>query len=57
MKDEYDLKEVMNCVYRVRNNLFHGRKLPGNLEDKRLVEDSYVVVSNLMRIESFLSEV
>ena len=57
IRDEYDLKEVMNCVYRVRNNLFHGRKLPGNLEDKRLVEAGYVIVFNLMLIEPFLSEV
>lgn len=56
ISNERDLKEVMKSVYRVRNNLFHGRKSPGNLEDIRLVEASYVIVSSLMLIEPFLNE-
>lgn len=56
IRNERALKEVMNSVYRVRNNLFHGRKWPGNLEDISLVEASYVIVSKLMLIEPFLNE-
>lgn len=56
IRDENNLKEVLSTVRKVRNNLFHGKKLPGNLEDESLVRASYVIVSKLMLIESFLNE-
>jgi len=43
-----NLNEVLSCVYQVRCNLFHGGKAPGNPRDERLVEASYIIVSNLI---------
>ncbi len=57
IKDENNLGQVLSAVRKVRNNLFHGRKLPGNLEDESLVRASYVIVAELMLIEPFLNEV
>jgi hypothetical protein len=48
IRDENNLKQVLSTVRKVHNNLFHGRKLPGNLEDESLVRASYVIVSKLM---------
>jgi hypothetical protein len=38
------LLEVFNCVYEVRNNLFHGGKVPDNARDQSLSESSRVIV-------------
>jgi hypothetical protein len=40
-----DLSEVLNCVYRVRCNLFHGGKIPTDVRDKTLVEAAHVITS------------
>lgn len=47
--DPQDLQGVIGVVYRVRCNLFHGRKVPSNLRDCNLVEACHVIVSQLMR--------
>ena len=47
--DIQDLQGVVRLVYRVRCNLFHGRKVPSNLRDHKLVEASHIIVSELMR--------
>lgn len=54
--DENERSQVLSTVRKVRNNLFHGRKFPGNLEDESLVTASYVIISKLMLIETFLNE-
>ncbi len=56
IRDENSLKQVLSTIQKVRNNLFHGRKLPGNLEGESLVRASYVIVSELMLMENFLNE-
>lgn len=53
-KFDDDLERVLQGARKVRNNLFHGKKLPGNLEDKGLVQSSYRVVSRIMSQESLL---
>ena len=52
IRDERNLGEVAECLYEVRCNLFHGRKMPKNPRDERLVEASCKVVSRL--IEAYL---
>ena len=47
-EDEKDLGQVIELVYRVRCNLFHGRKVPSNLRDRRVVEAARVIVAELM---------
>jgi hypothetical protein len=54
LEDEQELKDVLLCVYKVRNNLFHARKLHGNLLDEELVRASHKILSELMLAESFL---
>ncbi len=48
LEDEEDLGQVIELVYRVRCNLFHGRKVPSNLRDRRVVEAARVIVAELM---------
>lgn len=48
LEDEKDLGQVIALVYRVRCNLFHGRKVPSNLRDRRVVEAARVIVAELM---------
>ncbi len=55
VRNERSLKAVLNATRKIRNNLFHGKKLPGNLEDEGLVEAGYVVLSKLMLIEPYLN--
>jgi hypothetical protein len=47
--DPNDLRQVVLLVYRVRCNLFHGRKAPSNPRDLLLVKAAHVIVSELMR--------
>jgi len=42
------LRHVMQCVYQVRNNLFHAGKPPGNPRDESLVQSAYIIVSRLI---------
>jgi len=46
------LKDLLNCVYQIRCNLFHGGKQPDDVRDATLVEAGYTVISKL--IEAFL---
>lgn len=49
-----NLNEVLNCVYQVRCNLFHGGKPPENPRDRELVSCSYTIISKL--IQPFLNQ-
>jgi hypothetical protein len=44
-----DLEQVLLCVYQVRNNLFHGGKMPRSGRDERLVQVSFTVISKLLK--------
>ena len=48
IQDERNVLEVLQSVYQVRCNLFHGGKLPGNVRDERLVDAAYAVTSLLI---------
>lgn len=43
------LTSVVNCLYQVRCNLFHGVKMPEDPRDERLVAASYTIVSQLIK--------
>lgn len=43
-----DLQQVINSVYLVRCNLFHGRKVPDNLLDRELIAAAHVIVEKLL---------
>lgn len=49
--DLFDTKTIFKQVYKVRCNLFHGEKLPKNPRDYSLVENAYLIVSNVVNIE------
>ena len=50
-RDLFDTKTIFKQVYKVRCNLFHGGKLPKNPRDYSLVENAYIIVSNVVNIE------
>jgi len=45
---ESDLFSVALCLYQVRNNLFHGGKMPDNPRDETVVNASYIILSKLI---------
>ncbi len=49
IRDKDNLTQIASCVYQVRNNLFHGGKMPGNPRDERLADAGYVIVSRLIK--------
>jgi hypothetical protein len=40
---------VARCLYQVRNNLFHGGKMPDNPRDETVVHASYSISSKLIQ--------
>lgn len=48
VSNPYNLTTVAKAVYKVRCNLFHGGKMPGNSRDERLVSASYTIISKLI---------
>ena len=50
-RDLFDTQTIFKQVYKVRCNLFHGGKLPKNPRDYSLVENAYIIVSNVVNIE------
>lgn len=52
--DERDLSNVLDAVYQVRCNLFHGRKSPRDLRDHRVIEAARIITYRL--VDGLLSE-
>ncbi len=48
IRDETDWENLVEYWYRVRNNLFHGRKAPEFIRDRNLVEFAYRTLAPLM---------
>jgi hypothetical protein len=59
--DSYPCDEVLNAVYQVRCNLFHGHKSPTDLRDLRLVQAAGTIVAwildELLGVERIWAEV
>jgi len=49
--DSTSLREVMDAVYTVRNNLFHGGKSPTNYRDQNLVRACFYITQCLVEYE------
>jgi len=45
IKDSNDWNNIVEALYWIRNNLFHGHKLPNNKRDQKLVEIGYNLLS------------
>jgi hypothetical protein len=45
---EKPLLDVLQCIYQVRCNLFHGDKFMSNERDAELVTAAFVVITNLL---------
>ena len=46
--DPTDLVRIIEVVYQVRCNLFHGHKVPADLRDRSLVQAAFTVISALI---------
>lgn len=44
------LGQLKNVLYQVRSNIFHGEKVPGNANDRRIVSAAYPVLCHLMHL-------
>lgn len=42
------VREVLDFIYQVRCNLFHGRKIPNNVEDLKLVRASGIILHKII---------
>jgi hypothetical protein len=49
IRDQSNIRNVLQYIYNVRNNLFHGRKVPSELHDRTLVSNGVVVLDRLLR--------
>lgn len=49
IRDPRNIRNVLQHLYYVRNNLFHGRKVPSELHDRVLVKNGVVVLDQLLR--------
>ena len=54
IRDIKNLKNVIEVIYQVRNNLFHGSKDVNEINDRAIVEFSGVVLYHIL--EKFLIE-
>jgi hypothetical protein len=49
IKNHDDTKECLTYIYYIRNNLFHGRKVPSKLHDYMLVQHAGHVLDRLLQ--------
>lgn len=47
-EDVADLKQLKNALYQVRCNIFHGEKVPGEINDDRIVKAAIPVLRKLL---------
>ena len=49
LHDPHDFHKLMDVIYQIRNNLFHGHKSPNDSNDRELVTFAYNILSPLLR--------
>jgi hypothetical protein len=49
ISDTRKLNEVLRCIYQVRCNLFHGGKSPEDMRDRKIIESSLLIISELLQ--------
>lgn len=47
--EQNDLKTVIKVLYQIRNNIFHGEKIPGETNDDRIVKSALPLLKYLIR--------
>lgn len=48
IKDGKNLSEIMEVIYQVRNNLFHGGKDVQDIKDRNIIEHSAIILYRLL---------
>ena len=49
LHDPHDFHKLMDVIYQIRNNLFHGHKSPDDKDDQESVTLAYSILSPLLR--------
>ena|SRR2546428_10625596 len=49
LRDPHDFHNLMDVIYRIRNNLFHGHKSPEDKDDLEFVTLAHEILSPLLR--------
>lgn len=49
LRNHHNTKQCLNYLYHIRNNLFHGRKVPSKLHDYMLVQHAGHVLDRLLQ--------
>ena len=56
--EQNDLKTVIKVLYQIRNNIFHGEKIPGETNDDRIVKSALpmlrFLISELIKINNII---
>jgi hypothetical protein len=47
--EENDLKTIKNVLYQIRCNVFHGEKIPGDINDDRIVKSSLPLLKHIVK--------
>ena len=57
ISDPNNFKEVINVLYKIRNNLFHGGKSPNEERDKKLVSLAFNILSKISTLIFFKASI
>ena len=49
LHDPHDFSKLLEVIYVIRNNLFHGHKSPDDRRDEKLVTLAYDILSPLLK--------
>jgi len=49
LHDPHDFHKLIEVIYQIRNNLFHGHKLPDDKDDEEFVTLAYNILSPLLQ--------
>lgn len=46
--ENFDLKTIKNTLYQIRCNIFHGEKIPGDINDDRIVKSANPILNYIV---------
>ena len=47
--EENNLKTIKNVLYQIRCNIFHGEKIPGDINDDRIVKNAFPLLKHIVQ--------
>lgn len=47
--EDNNLKTIKNVLYQVRCNIFHGEKIPGDINDDRIVKNAFPLLNHIVQ--------